>query len=116
MPGLPGPVSNQYRHSNCAIASSSIARLSKGCRVTSYLNFISLLVVDSTARLKGLCCHLQVVFDFVESLDQLDSWHYSLISTYPRLALSQKSAQQALSQLQLVPQATLFVQPEDGPA
>ncbi|KAK9853902.1 hypothetical protein WJX84_002215 [Apatococcus fuscideae] len=57
---------------------------------------------------------LQAVFDFVESLDQLDSWQYSLVSTYPRLTLSQTSAQQALSQLQLVPQATLFVQSEDG--
>lgn len=56
---------------------------------------------------------LQAVFDFVESLDQLDSWRYSLVSTYPRLTLSQQSAQQSLSQLQLVPQATLFVQPED---
>ena len=76
------------------------------------MRYANSLMVQYKPSFMGIDC-LQAVFDFVESLDQLDSWRYSLVSTYPRLTLSQQSAQQSLSQLQLVPQATLFVQPED---
>eukprot|EP01026_Neomeris_dumetosa_P027928 TRINITY_DN22654_c0_g1_i4.p1 TRINITY_DN22654_c0_g1~~TRINITY_DN22654_c0_g1_i4.p1 ORF type:complete len:482 (-),score=62.87 TRINITY_DN22654_c0_g1_i4:510-1955(-) len=54
------------------------------------------------------------VFDFVSSLDALQCWKYSLVSSYPRQVFDPEQQQQSsLREAGLSPQAVLFVQAED---
>lgn len=57
---------------------------------------------------------LQVLFDFVDSLDSTNYWRYSLVNSYPRAVFSQEeAASKSLTEAGLTPQAALFVQPDD---
>lgn len=56
---------------------------------------------------------LGVVFDFVDQLDGTCFWSYELVSSFPRRAFGLDSTNSTLQELQLAPQAALFVQPGD---
>lgn len=56
---------------------------------------------------------LQVVYDFVDSLEQLTSMTYSLATTFPKVIYGPDKLQQTISQLNLEPQAAMLVQPHD---
>jgi hypothetical protein len=56
---------------------------------------------------------LQVVYDFVDSLEQLTSMTYSLATTFPKVIYGPDKLQQTISQLNLAPQAAMLVQPHD---
>ncbi len=56
---------------------------------------------------------LQRAYDFVDSLDNLATYKYSLASSYPRRVFSGETLQQSFQQLGLAPQAMLLVQSED---
>ena len=59
------------------------------------------------------CLVLQVVYDFVDSLEGLRSMNYSLATTFPKVIYGHEKLQQTISQLNLVPQAAMLVQPHD---
>lgn len=68
----------------------------------------------STAQRRFLADQpLQVVYDFVDSLEQLTSMTYSLATTFPKVIYGSDKLQQTISQLNLVPQAVMLVQPHD---
>ncbi|KAL4443291.1 hypothetical protein ABPG75_011028 [Micractinium tetrahymenae] len=56
---------------------------------------------------------LQVVHDFVDSLEAVSALNYSLATTFPRRVYAAESLGQSLQELDLVPQAALLMQPED---
>lgn len=56
---------------------------------------------------------LQVVHDFVDSLEAVTAPRYSLATTFPRRVYAAASLGQSLQELDLVPQAALLMQPED---
>ncbi|KXZ45187.1 hypothetical protein GPECTOR_57g477 [Gonium pectorale] len=57
---------------------------------------------------------LQAVFDFVDSLPATSYSRYHLVANYPRrVFLRAAHGSAALAELQLVPQAALFVQPDE---
>jgi hypothetical protein len=56
---------------------------------------------------------LQKAYDFVDSLDSLDIVNYCLASSYPRRVLSGSMLRQSFQDLELTPQAMLFVQSEE---
>ena len=56
---------------------------------------------------------MQVIYDFVDSLEGLTSLKYSLATTYPKVIYGAEKLQQSLSQLNLAPQAAMLVQPHD---
>lgn len=58
-------------------------------------------------------CAMQVIYDFVDSLEGLTSLKYSLATTYPKVIYGAGKLQQSLSQLNLAPQAAMLVQPHD---
>ena len=73
---------------------------------------------DTWRHIISLCfdCVLvlpQVVYDFVDSLEQLTSMTYSLATTFPKVIYGPDKLQQTISQLNLAPQAAMLVQPHD---
>ncbi len=56
---------------------------------------------------------LQIVYDFVDSLEGLTSMKYSLATTFPKVIYGPEKLQQSVSQLNLAPQAAMLVQPHD---
>lgn len=56
---------------------------------------------------------LQVVYDFSDSLEGLNSLKYSLATMHPKVMYGSDKLQQSLKQLGLAPQAVLLVQPHD---
>lgn len=57
---------------------------------------------------------LQVIYDFVDSLEGLTSLKYSLATTFPKVIYGSDQLQLSLSQLNLAPQAAMLVQPQDN--
>ena len=57
---------------------------------------------------------LQVVYNFADSLEGLNSLNYSLATMHPKIIYGSDKLQQSLSQLSLAPQAVLLVQPQDN--
>jgi hypothetical protein len=61
-----------------------------------------------------ICCvYLQVLYDWVDSLEGFDSLNYSLVCAFPKRVFSKDSAGQSLEAAGLVPQGALFVQVHD---
>ncbi|KAL4423405.1 hypothetical protein ABPG77_009983 [Micractinium sp. CCAP 211/92] len=56
---------------------------------------------------------LQVVHDFVDSLEAVTALKYSLATTFPRRVYAADNLGHSLQELDLVPQAALLMQPED---
>lgn len=56
---------------------------------------------------------LQAVYDFVDSLEGLQSLSYSLATTFPKVIYSSDKLQQTIQQLGLAPQAAMLVQNHD---
>lgn len=56
---------------------------------------------------------LQIVVDWVDSLDSHEHLKYRLAMTYPRRLFGEESWGKSLEELGLAPQAVLLVQPED---
>ena len=56
---------------------------------------------------------LQVVYDFADSLEGLNSLKYSLATMHPKVIYGPDKLQQSLNQLSLAPQAVLLVQAHD---
>ena len=56
---------------------------------------------------------LQEVVNFVGSLDQVKG-DFTLASSFPRRVFTEDAMDTSLSELQLAPQALLFVQHEEG--
>ncbi|KAG2497590.1 hypothetical protein HYH03_004336 [Edaphochlamys debaryana] len=68
----------------------------------------------NTARCFPAGATLQAVFDFVDSLDATAYPRYHLVANYPRrVFLRAAHGPAALAELGLVPQAALFVQPDE---
>ncbi|KAL3159233.1 hypothetical protein ABBQ32_011205 [Trebouxia sp. C0010 RCD-2024] len=68
----------------------------------------------STAQRRFLADQpLQVVYDFADSLEGLNSLKYSLATMHPKVVYGSDKLQQSLSELSLAPQAVLLVQPHD---
>lgn len=53
------------------------------------------------------------IYDFVDSLDQLSCWDYTLASSYPRFEFGLETRSQTLSDLDLVHSVMLLVQSND---
>ena len=56
---------------------------------------------------------MQVVYDFADSLEGLNSLKYSLATMHPKAIYGSDKLQQTLNQLSLAPQTVLLVQPHD---
>lgn len=56
---------------------------------------------------------LQVVYDFADSLEGLNSLKYSLATMHPKVIYGSDKLKQSLKQLGLAPQTVLLVQPHD---
>lgn len=56
---------------------------------------------------------MQVVYNFADSLEGLNSLKYSLATMHPKVIYGSDKLQQSLKQLTLAPQAVLLVQPHD---
>lgn len=56
---------------------------------------------------------MQVVYDWVDSLEAVTALNYSLASTFPRRVYGPDTRQQSLKELGLEPQAVLLMQSED---
>ncbi|KAG2436792.1 hypothetical protein HXX76_006316 [Chlamydomonas incerta] len=68
----------------------------------------------NTSRLFPAGATLQAVFDYVDSLDATSYSRYHLVSNYPRRVFVRAAHGPAsLAELGLVPQAALFVQPDE---
>ena len=82
---------------------------------TQFSRYTTKLTWDSHISLCFDCVIvlLQVVYDFVDSLEQLTSMTYSLATTFPKVIYGPEKLQQTISQLNLAPQAAMLVQPHD---
>jgi hypothetical protein len=56
---------------------------------------------------------LQVLFDFVDSLEHPPWRDFTLVNTFPRREFRASDASLSLAAADLAPQAALFVQPHD---
>lgn len=56
---------------------------------------------------------VQVLYDWVDSLEGFDSMHYSLVCAFPKQVFKRSDAAETLEGAGLVPQGALFVQVHD---